>query len=239
MIRGDAALPFKDIVRHFDSFTQSILESLVQFNRKFNPRQTPEGDYNVIARGATSLVAKEIRGIQMDQLAQTLQPEEKLHVDDRKWVKARFAARDLTDMLVSEEVADRRKTAQDQQAAQAAQQQAAQMEATIRQTLADAFKNIAQGQKNAANADATAIETALDLLERGMQNVLAQQAGTAGPDQTALSGQANGGATGDEEAPGAPSGGDQGGPGGMPSGSVPAAPGGGAGLPGPAGGLGA
>jgi hypothetical protein len=239
MIRGDAALPFKDIVRHFDSFTQSILESLVQFNRKFNPRQTPEGDYNVIARGATSLVAKEIRGIQMDQLAQTLQPEERLHIDDRKWVKARFAARDLTDMLVSEEVADRRKTAQDQQASQAAQQQAAQMEATIRQTLADAFKNIAQGQKNAANADATAIETALDLLERGMQNVLAQQVGTTRPDQAALPSQGNGGDQGDQAALAAPSSGGQGGPGGMPGGDISETSGGGSGLSGATSGFGA
>jgi hypothetical protein len=66
MLRGDAALPFKDIIRNFDSFKQSVILSLVQFNKKFNPGLAPAGDYNVIARGATSLIAKEVRGMQVD-----------------------------------------------------------------------------------------------------------------------------------------------------------------------------
>jgi hypothetical protein len=70
MLRGDAALPFKDIVRNFDFFTQSVILSLVHFNKKFNPALAPEGDYDVIARGATSLIAKEVRGMQVDSLSQ-------------------------------------------------------------------------------------------------------------------------------------------------------------------------
>ena len=45
MLRGDAALPFKDVVRAYDRFTQSVLLSLVQFNRKFNPKRAAAGDY--------------------------------------------------------------------------------------------------------------------------------------------------------------------------------------------------
>lgn len=176
MLRGDAALPFKDIVRNFDTFTQSTLTSVVQFNRKFNPDQAPEGDYNVIARGATSLIAKEIRGIQVDQLAATLSPEERIHVDERKLVEARFAVRDLTNLLVSPDEAKRRQA----QAAQAAQEQQAQMQemsaAQIRKTLAEAFKNVSQGQKNIGAAEATTINAALDVLERGAQSE-ADQAG--------------------------------------------------------------
>ena len=37
MLRGDAALPFKDMIRAFDTFTQSIVNSVVVFNQKFNP----------------------------------------------------------------------------------------------------------------------------------------------------------------------------------------------------------
>ena len=47
------------------------------------------------------------------------------------------------------------------------------MEANLRKILSDAFKNIAQGQKNTANADAQLVDTALSVLERGMQNELA------------------------------------------------------------------
>lgn len=168
MLRGDAALPFKDIVRRFDSFTQSVITALVHFNRKFNPHKAPSGDYNVIARGATSLIAKEVRGIQIDQLAATLSPEERLHVDERKLVEQRFAVRDLTDLLVPMDEVRRRQQAQSQQAAEAAALQKQAMEAEIRKTLADAFKGIAQGQKNAANADAATAQSALKVLEAGM-----------------------------------------------------------------------
>lgn len=195
MIRGDAALPFKDIVRSFDTFTQSVLDSLVQFNMKFNPDQAPPGDYNVIARGATSLVAKEVRGLQMDQLVATLTDEEKIHVDSRKLAKARFAVRDMTDLLVSDEEADRIKKLQDQQAQAAMQKQQEMIEANIRKLLSDAFKNIAQGQKNSAAADAQSVSTALQLLENALGG-LSGPAQTQGGDQQNPSGAASGGQRG-------------------------------------------
>ena len=231
MIRGDAALPFKDIVRHFDSFTQSVLESLVQFNRKFNPDRAPEGDYNVIARGATSLVAKEVRGIQMDQLAATLTPKDLIQVDQRKWTHARFAARDLTDMLVSEEEAARRQKQQDATDAQMAQQQQATVEAQVRKVLSDAFKNIAQGQKNSALADAASVDAALKLLEAGVQGAITQQNGAAGPDQETGPGEGDPGAADGSAAGGAPAGGSQGAAGGMPGAGDAAPAGPGDGLP--------
>lgn len=175
MLRGDAALPFKDIVRNFDTFTQSVILSLVQFNRKFNPDQTPAADFNVVARGATSLIAKEVRGAQIDMLAQTLTPEERDHVDDRKFVEARFASRDLTSLLVSPEEADQRKQSREQQMAQQAQSQQQMIEAQIRETLAAAYKNITQGQKNAATADATTANAALDIMQQGMEPQNGQQ----------------------------------------------------------------
>jgi hypothetical protein len=117
MLRGDAALPFKDIIRNFDSFKQSQILSLVQFNKKFNPGLAPSGDYNVIARGATSLIAKEVRGMQVDTLSQTLRPEELDHLDDRKLLGMKLATRDLTGLLVPQEEADRKRTAREQAAA--------------------------------------------------------------------------------------------------------------------------
>ena len=181
MLRGDAALPFKDIVRNFDFHTQSVIEALVQFNRKFNPDRAPEGDYNVVARGATSLIAKEVRGMQIDQLATTLKPEEMIHVDERKLVEARFKVRDMGDLLVSEDEANRRKQAAEQSQAAMQQKQEQLAEANIRKLLSDSFKNISQGQKNSANADATSVETALDLMEQGVQHAIASatQAGAA------------------------------------------------------------
>ena len=172
MLMGHAALPFKDIIRNFDRFTQSVIQSLVVFNRVLNPKVVKVADYDVIARGATSLIAKEIRGNQLDQLATSLTPEEKIHVDTRKLVTQRLATRDLTDMLVSETEAARRQKAQDDAGAAQQDVQTRTAEATIRNILAQAFKNVAQGQKNTAAADADTANTALDILERDLKGNL-------------------------------------------------------------------
>lgn len=181
MLRGDAALPFKDIVRNFDMFTQSLIDAMVQFNRKFNPDLAPEGDYNVIARGATSLIAKEVRGMQLDQLAATLTPAEAKHVDERKLVEQRFAVRDLGDLLVSKAEADRRQAVEAQTQQEQLDQQREMMKAQIRKTLADAFKGISQGQKNTAAADAATVQAALGVLEQGLNDATDTAQGEAKP----------------------------------------------------------
>jgi hypothetical protein len=185
MLRGDAALPFKDIIRSFDTFTQSVINAMVLFNRVFNPDQAPDGDYDVIARGATSLMAKELRGMQADSLVQTLKPEQMIHVDERKLTEAQVKARDMDDILVTEDEASRRQQSAQQAQQEQQDQQSKLMEANLRKILSDAFKNIAQGQKNTANADAQLVDTALGILEKGMQNELAGNIATtaaaAGP----------------------------------------------------------
>lgn len=180
MLRGDAALPFKDIVRNFDSFTQSVIYSLVQFNKKFNPDRVKAGDYNVIARGATSLIAKEIRGIQIDSISATLRPNEEIHVDDRKLVEARFAVRDLDDILLPMDEVKRRQAAQSQTQEAQTQKQMELMEANIRKLLSDAFKNIAQGQKNSAAADATLANTAISIMEKGLADDTGSESSAGG-----------------------------------------------------------
>lgn len=178
MLRGDAALPFKDIVRNYDSFTQSVIWSMVGFNKKFNPDLAPEGDYDVIPRGATSLIAKEVRGQQIDVLSQTLTPDERDHVDERKFVEAKFASRDLQGMLVSPDEAKMRKDGRAQVAAQQAEQQHRLAEANIKDVLSGAFKNVTQGQKNAAAGDKTAVDTALTMMESGQNDPQGKSDGT-------------------------------------------------------------
>ena len=207
MLRGDAALPFKDVVRSFDQFTQSVIDAMVWFNKTLNPEQAPDGDYDVIARGATSLIAKEIRGAQADQLAATLKPEEMMHVDARKLIDIRLRSRDMENILVSEEEAQRRQKQSDNQAQQAQQKNDEFTDATVRKLLSDAFKNIAAAQKNQATADAATVNAALDLLERGLNNagIIAGAGGAGG--QTALQPPGNVGDTSGQAAPGGPPGG--------------------------------
>jgi hypothetical protein len=167
MLRADAALPFKDVVRNFDSFTQSVMQSLITFNQVFNPR-VPKGDFNAVARGATSLIAKEVRGQQMDQLATTLTDDERMDVDTRKFTEARFAVRDLQGLLVAPQEAERRRKARSQEMAQVKDQQRQMFEAELRNVLTEAAKNIALGEKSMTAAEAQTVNTALDALERGV-----------------------------------------------------------------------
>lgn len=180
MLYGNAALPFKDIIRNFDSFKQSVILSLVDFNKKFNPGLAPSGDYNVIARGATSLIAKEVRGMQLDLLATSLRPEDWDHVDERKFVEQRFAVRDMASLLVPEEEADRNKQAREQAQGQQMQAQLEQIQANIRNLLAQAYKNVTQGQKNTAASDAQTANTALSVLEHGLNGTEQGQGAPSG-----------------------------------------------------------
>lgn len=171
MLQGNAALPFKDVVRNFDSFTESVIGSLIVFNKNFNTNPEVKGDFQPVARGATSLIAKEVLGIQLDNLAATLTDEEKKYINFRELAAERMRVRDLpVDKILVDEL-----TAQqiDQASQQAAQQQAETQQefikAQIRETLAKAMKEITAADKNTAQAQAETDNTALNAMEKGLQ----------------------------------------------------------------------
>lgn len=170
MLRGDAALPFKDVVRNFDNFTISVMNSLLLFNKHFNPIPESRGDNQVIARGASSLIAKEVRGMAYDMLAQTLSDGEALYIDHRKLLKDRLAVRDIvpSDVMVDDDEADRR----EQAAAEEQQQQKEQMRelfrAEVRKLLADATKSLTQSDKNSTAGEVAVYNAILDGLEKGV-----------------------------------------------------------------------
>ncbi|HEY7823375.1 MAG TPA: hypothetical protein VIG24_11095, partial [Acidimicrobiia bacterium] len=61
MAMGNAALPFKDIVRNFDRFTSSVINALIQWNLIYHEEADAlKGDLRPIAKGASSLMAKEV-----------------------------------------------------------------------------------------------------------------------------------------------------------------------------------
>lgn len=186
MILGNSALPFRDIVRNFDSFTMSVIDALYQWNLAFNGTQV-QGDLQPVARGATSLIAKEVRAIALDNLANTLTDEEKDWIDWGSMIKNRIQVRDLTasEVLVSDEEAKRRADAK----AQAQQSQldlaTRNTEAVIRDTLANAFKNIAQGKKNLGGAQISEFQAVVASLEKGIDPNVANQFTSANQPQPA------------------------------------------------------
>jgi hypothetical protein len=170
MIQGSAALPFKDVVRNFDRFTESVIGAIIIFNRNFNADPKLKGDFKPVARGSTSLIAKEVLGIQLDNFATTISEGERPYVKMRELVRARARVRDLTvdNIVVDDATADRidADMAQQQQAVRTAQ--AKIQEAQLRQILADTLKSVSQGGKNSAAADAATVKTILDAMEKGL-----------------------------------------------------------------------
>ncbi len=198
MLRGDAALPFKDVVRNYDMFTESVIGAIINFNRNFNLDPKLKGDFKPVARGATSLIAKEVLGAQLDNLAATLTPEEKQYVKMRNLVRERARVRDLVveDIVMDDAACDAVDQAQqqNQQGQQMIQQKL--IEAQIRETLAKALKEIAAAGKYSAESEAKTANVILDALEKGISlNELAQQGAEDGQstgEETAGSGSTSG-----------------------------------------------
>jgi hypothetical protein len=171
ILKGDAALPFKDVVRNFDLFTQSVISSMVAFNEQFNPKQTIKGDHQVIPLGSTSLIAKEVRGMTLDNLAVTLAPEDARYINRYELLRERLATRDidlLSGIVCDKEEAKRRDKAAESAAAEQRQQTEELLRAEMRKTLAEATKNLTQADKNAAAADETQAALMMDTINASL-----------------------------------------------------------------------
>jgi hypothetical protein len=172
MIRGEAALPFKDVVRNFDVFTESVMSSLIVFNKHFNNKASIKGDFQAVPRGSTSLIAKEVRGMGYDALVASLTDGEKLYIDWQKLLKERLTVRDMDQtIMVDDAEAKRREDAQAQSQAKKDQQMDELMRAEVRKLLADAVKAITQSDKNAAAADTVIYNSILSGLEKNVSPV--------------------------------------------------------------------
>lgn len=106
MMMGSANMVTKDTVRAFDKFTTSLLGSILKWNMEFNEKEDIKGDYQVVAKGNLSLVAKEVRGAALDQFITTLTPEDRAMFDMYGINIDRLKARDLpVDRLLPREEA--------------------------------------------------------------------------------------------------------------------------------------
>lgn len=148
---GGATMVTKDVVRSFDKFTASVLQSFLLWNMEFNDREDIKGDFQVRARGALSLVAKEVRGAALDQFISTLTEEDRAMFDMYGINLDRLKARDLpTERMLTREQAEEA-IAQMVQAAQArANSEQGLTDAKTQKTLADAGKAQVEAESKAA-----------------------------------------------------------------------------------------
>jgi hypothetical protein len=178
MLLGAAALPIRDTVRNFDKFTVSFISSLCYWYMEFGNDESIKGDFNVIARGSTSLIAKEVRAQSIAQLSTTLTPDERIYISTEQMVKEKLKVLDLPEtMLEDKDVVKAKLAEQARNAAATAQMSTAMSQAQIKGEVAAAFKDLMLGLKAQAGANADVFNSIVE----GMINVrAANESDTAG-----------------------------------------------------------
>lgn len=118
MLMGSANMDIKEQVMSFDlGITRPLIRGMYLWNMQFNEDEAIKGDFEVVAKGSSSLVAKEIRSQQLDQmLPMLMQPPFLAHIDVKKLLEEVFKVRDLLDseILLSPEQFDERQQLQSQ-----------------------------------------------------------------------------------------------------------------------------
>lgn len=177
MFLGAAALPIRDTVRNFDSFTMSVIGTLVKWNQKFDPNPSRDGDHDVIARGSTSLIAKEVLAGSLDAVRKTVTPDEAPHINTRKLLILRLKARDVPtdDILEDEDKANATVQHNAEMQQQVAQGQMKLVEAQVHDALAKAVANIAKAHKDDASIVSDAAALLLEALQTGHKNAITEQ----------------------------------------------------------------
>ncbi|MHC4757110.1 MAG: portal protein [Planctomycetota bacterium] len=62
MLMGAANVTVKDQIKNFDDgITLPFIKALYFWNMEFNPKENIKGDYEVVAKGSTSLIAREVK----------------------------------------------------------------------------------------------------------------------------------------------------------------------------------
>lgn len=184
MLFGASNMTMKDVVRNFDKFNESVLESLAIWNSLFHPqREKLLGDYNIRARGSSSLMAKELRAQALNNMALSLTPGEREHLDERKWVEERLKVHDLeSDLLLDKDIVEQNRQREFEIRKREADVKNATESARAKKLLTSAAKELAdaasKGQltkaqileimskvaKNQSNADATDTKADIEFL---------------------------------------------------------------------------
>jgi hypothetical protein len=161
MFLGAAALPVRDTVRNYDSFTMSVISALVAWNKKYDANPDRDGDHNIIARGSTSLIAKEVLASSLAEFKASLTPDELPHIKVRELLKERAKANDIPvdDLMEDEDVANEtiQRNAQQRQAAQQAQMDL--VAAQVKEVLTKALANEAKASSDQAAVGTSVLQT--------------------------------------------------------------------------------
>lgn len=68
MMMGAANITLKDQIKNFDDgITKPFIKAMYFWNMEFNPKPHIKGDFNIVARGSSSLIAREVQAESLNQ----------------------------------------------------------------------------------------------------------------------------------------------------------------------------
>ena len=194
MLMGAANIVIKDLITSWDEgITRPFMESLYRWNMRFSKDNSIKGDFEVKARGMSSLVAKEVRTRQLSEFsALTNNPTDGPYIKRLKLLRQIAEAAELSDVVYTEE-----EFKAEQESDQAKQMAALQQEMVMLQLkeakaradklAADAELSIAKAQETIKNLELkaeqivkTRVETMFAALQAGgvaVQNPFTAPAG--------------------------------------------------------------
>lgn len=160
MLIGNVNIVIKDLITNWDEgVTSSFIRGLYSWNMQFNPDDAIKGDFDVKARGTSSLVAKEVRARQLNEFATlTANALDAPYIKRDVLNRQRAEANELADVVKSEDevIADQNTEAAKMQAQMVQQSQQlalAEQQAKVAKLTADAQAVKAKASETLANIE--------------------------------------------------------------------------------------
>jgi len=174
MLMGAANIMIKDLIGSWDDgITTPFIRAMYRWNMQFHPDNSIKGDFDVRARGSSSLVAREVRAQQLDQFSQMVaNPLDGPFIKRDALLRQRAEAHELSDIVKTEEevLAEQNNQAiQQQQQMQQAQQQLmlAELEKKVALLTAQAAKATAEVEMIMAKVTDTKISSVYSAIQAG------------------------------------------------------------------------
>jgi hypothetical protein len=174
MLMGAANIMIKDLIGNWDDgVTTPFIKALYRWNMQFHPDNAIKGDFDVKARGSSSLVAREVRASQLDMFSQAVaNPMDAPFIKRDKLLRQRAEAHELSDIVKTEEevaAETNNEMMQQQQKIQQMQQQLvmAELEKKVALLTAQAGKATAEIELILAKTTAEKVGTIYSSLQAG------------------------------------------------------------------------
>lgn len=174
MLMGAANIMIKDLVSSWDEgITRPFIQAMYRWNMQFHPDNAIKGDFDIKARGTSSLVAREVRAQQLDAFSVAVSnPMDAPFIKRDQLLRQRAEAHELSNVVKTEdEVVAEQNNQVVQQQQQLAQQQMqlnmAEMAQKVALLTAQAAKAMADVELLKAKTTETRVASAYAALQAG------------------------------------------------------------------------